>query len=689
MRSGTHGRDNLRHQLIVRAVVMLLPLAILASVSAAMLKTTAGSESYLQHAVQRVRLLIAVAAPLAQVETVIAQPHGVAPNQLPTTLAAIASINHDFQAMPRPLASNSLRLIAAWSTTRIRTDVVLSGHAVTSAQVLLAQRSLRALMPRVQHAEALNAQWVSHRMQTIHDQQHGREIGLLALTVIGFAIGVAAMVSMYRSLVRALGEVERAARRYGAGDLGYALTLTRDDELGRVADAMRTMATQLGSSREELAHRALHDPLTGLANRVLFSDRLEHALARTGRQDDAIAVLFLDLDMFKTVNDTRGHEAGDVLLQAVAEELSGCLRDEDTLARLGGDEFAILLEGADERSARDVASRMHAAVPAAANCLGGVDVVVSASIGVVVVTAGAAAADVLSQADLAMYAAKASGSGRTEVFRPEMQQRVAAQVNLQAELRGALERSEFEMYYQPIMDLHSGRATGVEALIRWNHPREGILSADRFIPEAEQSGLILPIGAWALRAASQEVGTWGREYEDVSLFVNVSAKQLGAEGFAGTVHDALAASRLAPHRLALEITETVLADPEVAARLLSELKRLGIRVAIDDFGAGYSSLTYLRDLPVDELKIDRAFVGGVTTSPDDEALVGTIVQMAAALHLGVVAEGVECPEQAKALHRLGCTVAQGYHYAHPMPREQLTEWLRRNRREDVILVASS
>jgi diguanylate cyclase (GGDEF)-like protein/PAS domain S-box-containing protein len=422
---------------------------------------------------------------------------------------------------------------------------------------------------------------------------------------------------------------------------------------------------------EQLAHRAFHDPLTDLANRALFSNRLQHTLSRSIRTGNAIAVLFLDLDDFKYVNDSLGHGSGDDLLIAVARRLEQCTRPADTVARLGGDEFAILVEELDE--ALDVAHVAERILDALAPpvTVGGREVFVRGSVGIAINQQSAAitADELLRNADVAMYAAKARGKGGYELFESSMHTAFMERVELENDLRSALERGEFELDYQPIVALEGWRIVGVEALIRWRHPAEGRLAPGRFIHLAEESGLIIPITRWVLERACRQAREWDDTFPQASamtLAVNLSASQLEDPGLIEDVARALEGSGLEPHRLVLEVTEGILVEEsETTITRLQELRDLGARVAIDDFGTGYSSLGYLRTLPVDLLKLDRAFMADLKRGSSQAALVGAVVAMARSLQLTPVAEGVEHPDQATELRRMGCELAQGYHLAYP------------------------
>ena len=432
----------------------------------------------------------------------------------------------------------------------------------------------------------------------------------------------------------------------------------------------------------ELAHQAFHDSLTNLANQALFRDRVEHALARSSRVGEPMAVLFLDLDNFKRVNDSLGHTAGDELLVSVAERLRGCLRLSDTAARLGGDEFAILLEDiGSEAEAEAVAGRIIASLQQPFG-RGDREVFVSASVGIAFPTPGMTGDQLLSEADLAMYTAKRRGKGRWETYRSDMHVEVADRLELEGDLRHGLARGELVAHYQPIVSLASGEITGVEALVRWEHPTRGFLPPDTFIPLAEESGLVLELGRQMLLQACTQVQEWQVQHpkaRTMSVSVNVSPRQLQDDTVLGHVREALEISGLPSASLVLEITETaMMTDTEVTIEKLHALKGLGVRLAIDDFGTGYSSLSYLQRFPVDLLKIDRAFVSTLAdddTTGDNGSLAATIVSLAKTLRLRAVAEGVETAEQADALAELGCELAQGYYFARPSDAETVGRML--------------
>jgi len=426
----------------------------------------------------------------------------------------------------------------------------------------------------------------------------------------------------------------------------------------------------------QLTFQALHDPLTGLANRTLFADRVEHALLGSRRRRGRVAVLCLDLDDFKRINDGHGHGAGDRLLVAVSERIAGILRSGDTAARLGGDEFAVLLEDlSDTDEARLVAERISEALRGSFD-VGGLEAFVSASIGIALGRGTELdCEELLRNADVALYVAKANGKRRSETFDPSMHQEVRDRLTLEADLRRAIGGNEFEVYYQPVWATDTRRMVGVEALVRWRHPRRGLLAPGSFIAVAEETGLIVPIGRLVLEEACRQASAWdqaGGPGAGLSMAVNLSPRQLREVDLVDMVADVLGGSGLRAERLNLEITEAVLVDDDSGIiDLLRRLKRLGVRISIDDFGTGYSSLSYLRRLPIDTLKIAKPFVDVVTNGVRDEALAQAIVSLARSLELEVVAEGVEQESQLDALVGIGCELGQGYLVSPPVPAEQL------------------
>ncbi|HEY5544530.1 MAG TPA: EAL domain-containing protein, partial [Gemmatimonadaceae bacterium] len=434
--------------------------------------------------------------------------------------------------------------------------------------------------------------------------------------------------------------------------------------------------------QSRLAHQAFHDELTRLANRALFLNRVGHTVARVPRGKHPSAVLFLDLDDFKKVNDSLGHAVGDELLVAAAARLTTCVRPGDTIARLGGDEFAVLLDDVDGMSdVIVVAERISVAVSAPFH-LNGRDVFVGVSIGIASMEMGDSPDDVLRNADLAMYFAKSRRKGDFAVYEPSMHDQMMEHLELEVDLRAAVERNEFEIEYQPIVNLITGEVHGAEALLRWNHPTRGYVPPVRFVPMAEETGLIIPLGRWVLREACERARDWRAHYRGrrpLQVSVNLSARHFQDASLMQDVQQALNDSGLEPWALTLEITESVLMHTsESTLERLRALKALGLNLAIDDFGTGYSSLGYLQQFPIDILKIDRSFVEAVGTEHGDPVLARAIIALGRTLQIETIAEGIERPEQREGLRTLGCTLGQGYHFARPMSAQRfISECLNR------------
>jgi diguanylate cyclase (GGDEF)-like protein/PAS domain S-box-containing protein len=446
------------------------------------------------------------------------------------------------------------------------------------------------------------------------------------------------------------------------------LSLVRDDDgepqyfLAQLQDI-----TARKKMEEELSHQALHDALTGLPNRALLTDRLVHGLARTRRSGSPLGVIFLDLDRFKVVNDSLGHSFGDALLRQAAERITGAIRGSDTVARFGGDEFVIVCEDTARGDLEAIATHILIALERPCH-IRGQAVLLTASLGLVIADHDATPETLLRDSDLAMYRAKERGRGRIESFDHALRSKLERRLETEADLHRAVEREEFTVYYQPVVDLGTGAMISLEALVRWEHPQRGLVAPDEFIPLAEESGLIVPIGAWVLDQACQQLVEWQQVAPSLSVAVNLSGRQILAPDIAEQVDGALHRSGLDPARLCLEMTETMFVeDIEECERVVSALKALGVELSIDDFGTGYSSLSYLKRFPVDAVKVDKSFVHGLGTSSHDTALVAAIIAMAGALELTVTAEGVETRRQLAHLRKLGCPRAQGYYFAKPLP----------------------
>ncbi len=462
--------------------------------------------------------------------------------------------------------------------------------------------------------------------------------------------------------------------------VAVSVSCVRDEEgqplylIGQVADI-----TERRALRERLAYAAIHDALTGLPNRELFMDRLDVALRRATRDRREVAVIFLDLDRFKLINDSLGHEVGDQVLAAVADRLSTAMRASDTLARFGGDEFTVLCEDVNNESdCLEVAQRLVMAMGQPLALHGG-EVFVTLSVGLALSHAGGTGADMLRNADVAMYRAKERGPSRIEIYREDDEQNVVSRLRTSNELHRALERNELELHYQPFVDLHTETLVGMEALVRWQHPTRGLLLPQDFIPLAEDSGLIVPLGSWVLNEACRQTAAWhalrtatNQDNTRLNISVNVSAVQLADPGFPRQVADAIAQSGIDPDRLWLEITEsTLMRDADEAVVVLQAFRDLGLHVEIDDFGTGYSSLSYLQRFPVESLKIDRSFVNDLDQRSDNAAIVRAIIGLGESLGLPIIAEGVERRAQVSRLKSLGCHLAQGYLFGRPLPARLL------------------
>jgi len=473
--------------------------------------------------------------------------------------------------------------------------------------------------------------------------------------------------------------IEAHARREDGSELPVRLTVTpvriEDQEFRSLAIVDRSEAARRAALRE---HEASHDPLTGLPNRTLFLDRLEHALARARRSMRPLAVVFLDLDDFKLINDTRGHDVGDLMLVALTPKLASALRPGDTIARFGGDEFVVLCEDlTGEADAIGIATRIAEASSAPVR-VGGVEHTITVSAGVALVgdPATASPAGLLRDADAAMYRAKAGGKGRVAMFDEGMRARLIERVAIESSLRKALDRDELRVFYQPVMSLRDNRIVSVEALLRWQHPHRGLLEPGAFIAVAESSGLIVRIGEWVMEQACLQAVAWqaaAPDAEPIHVSVNVSAQQLIRSDVASSVARVLDVTGLEPGLLDLEITEAMLLrDVDSSASALQNLKRLGVRLVLDDFGTGYSSLSFLKRLTIDALKIDRSFIENLGEEEENGMIIGAVLSMANALDIDVTAEGVETGAQLARLRTHGCDSVQGFLFSRPAPAEKIS-----------------
>jgi diguanylate cyclase (GGDEF)-like protein len=526
--------------------------------------------------------------------------------------------------------------------------------------------------------------------------RHGLRYQLAAALVMGLAISGMHYTGMAAASFPA-GTVCLSAGALGGSSLGgivilasvtmLALTLFTSTLDGRLRDQTTRLAGSLQAANDELkaANAALQtlafqDPLTGLANRLLFEDRLQHAVARIDRQRGAqrLAVLFIDLDGFKPVNDSLGHAQGDVLLRDAAARLRGVARQSDTVARVGGDEFVLMMEetgGTADCIA--LAQRLVAALSEPFD-LGGQHFGISASVGIVIYPDNGAANKLLAHADAAMYEAKRAGGGGYVLFEPHMDVSALEQLSLQTDLRHAIERNELQLHYQPKISVLTGEVAGVEALLRWLHPVRGMVGPGVFIPIAERFGLINALGNWVIDEACRQMGEWAAAGQRQHVAINVSVHQLRQDDLAARIEAALQRHGVDPADLLCEITESAAMDDLRRNRqAFDRLLRIGVYLSIDDFGTGYSSLSYLRQLPARQLKIDRSFVNDLEGSADARAVVKAVLSVAHALGLRVVAEGVETAGQSEILGRMGCDELQGYHFARPMPPQALPAWATR------------
>jgi len=444
---------------------------------------------------------------------------------------------------------------------------------------------------------------------------------------------------------------------------------------------MRDIST-IKQSQQQLEYMANYDELTGLGNRNLFYTRLKVGIEKASRHRRQLAVVFVDLDNFKVINDTLGHDVGDVLLSEIAKRIKSCVRQEDVVCRLGGDEFTVYIEDfVDAQSLVGTAQRLTQAVSEPCR-ISGHDIFVTASVGISIYpNDGQTMSELLKNADTAMYKAKEQGKNGFQFFREDMNARAFERLVFVSGLRRALDRKEFRLVYQPQVQLADRQVLGAECLLRWSHPDMGEVSPGSFIPVAEETGLIVPIGEWVFGEVCRQLREWNGSAVRVS--VNVSARQFRQPELVDFIGRSLQDARLQPDALAVEITESALIDdPENAAATLSKLKDMGLTISLDDFGTGYSSLSYLKRFPIDSLKIDRAFVRDIVTDPDDAAIVTAIITMAQSLKLDVVAEGVETQQQVDFLRARGCHAAQGYFFSKPLPADQAGAWLVRRLASD-------
>jgi len=519
---------------------------------------------------------------------------------------------------------------------------------------------------------------------------------LTASILLTLVVAAVVGLRLARSITRPIDRLVAATRAIAGGDLGFATSMRDDTEFGELARHFDSMSAALRESYQalqaeieerksaeaRLLYDAFHDTLTGLPNRALFVDRLEHVIGSIERHpDEKYAVLFLDLDRFKVINDSLGHLVGDHLLVAVGERIASSLRPGDTVARLGGDEFGVLLQGmSDPGDAHQVADRIQKSL-AGSVFVEGHEMFVTASIGIAVQSDRYAKPDqVLRDADIAMYQAKLKGKACSVIFDAAMHGSVVDRMQLEADLRRAVEHGEeFALQYQPIVALRTGKLIGLEALVRWRHAARGLLSASEFVPLAEESGTIVPLGEWAIRAACAQLRAWqdrAPALAAVTMSVNVSGRQFRRPDCVETVRRIVRESAVDPRQLAIEVTESVIMDDvESSAAKLGRLRDMGVQIHVDDFGTGYSSLSYLHRFPINAVKIDRSFVAGLPAQAESEEVIKAIVSIAESLDFDVIAEGIEGEAQLAKLGELRCRYGQGFLISRPMDAAALEAWV--------------
>ncbi|MFK8067612.1 MAG: EAL domain-containing protein [Gammaproteobacteria bacterium] len=516
-----------------------------------------------------------------------------------------------------------------------------------------------------------------------------RMAGIVCLSVFLFI--VLSFLSIKYLLIKPLQKLGSAAQEIGRGNLGFQLDINNKDELGELSTSLKEMSLNLRQSNEQIRYFAYHDSLTRLPNRLMFGEYLGHALAHAKRRDQSLALMYLDLDDFKVINDTLGHQAGDAVLRELSTRLSDCLRGEDylghpeisrseteTVARLGGDEFIIFLPNiSNPYEAATVANRVLKSISVPFH-IENRHLHVSASIGITTYPKdGHDAETLIKNADMAMYHAKEKGKNVYSYYQESMNIAAFERLNLQNELRQALANNEFVLFYQPQVDLNNGEIVSVEALIRWRHPTKGLISPIRFIPIAEQSELIVPIGEWVLKEACKQVRIWRQAgHTDLCVSVNASASQLHRHDLKEVISETLISNDLPAEALEIELTETTISNSEeIVIETLTAIKSLGVRIAMDDFGTGYSSLSYLNKLPIDKIKVDRSFVQKITSNTTQAPIITAILAMAHSLDLPVTAEGVELQAQVDFLKDKGCGLIQGYLISHPVSADEISRLL--------------
>ena len=466
-------------------------------------------------------------------------------------------------------------------------------------------------------------------------------------------------------MITALDDDRSVAKAFVSGALDY---ITKPVNWSVLKHRVRRMLHAAEAERQ-IRHLAYLDTLTGLPNRLLFMDRLDQAISRSVRQSSIFALLFIDIDHFKVINDSMGHHAGDQLLTSITARLQQSVRQSDTIARLGGDEFTVIVENINQPEDVMVVTKSILSKLSEPVFIDGREVFISASIGISVFPDdGDDLGSLLKNAETAMYKAKEHGRNNLQFYRAEMSETAMRRLDLENSLRNAIEKDELLVYYQPKFNLSNGKCLGMEALVRWDHPEKGLVQPDEFIPLAEETGMILQLDDWVIRTACTQLSVWKKAgYEVSNLAINVSARQFKEHRLAGVIHKILEETGIEGHELEIELTESTLVDNNENAReMLNELHEMGLKIALDDFGTGYASMSYLKDFPIDTVKIDRSFVWGIPNDKEDMAIVKAIVGLAEALDLSLIAEGVETEQQIEFLNNIGCKYAQGYYWSKPV-----------------------
>lgn len=532
-----------------------------------------------------------------------------------------------------------------------------------------------------------------------------RTLGTLVTGITLLTMLVASALIFYvinRILIRPIQKLGQTANEVGRGQFNARTGITSRDEIGELAHLFEDMSRNLQESQDHVTYLAYHDALTGLPNRHMFQEYLQRALPQAQRRNSSLALLFMDLDNFKQVNDTMGHQAGDQLLQQLSARITDCLRKEDqlsrinstgleetppnTVSRLGGDEFMILLTDLKNPSDAAIVAQRILDTLAAPFSINNNDFFISSSIGISLYpTDGDDVHGLIKNADIAMYHAKEHGRNNYQYFNESMNSKALERLIMENALREAITNQEFILYYQPKVDMRSGNIKGVEALIRWQHPELGMVSPAKFIPLAEESSLIVPIGEWVINEATHQLAVWQEDGLELSMSINISTAQLNQQNVAEVLQKAIERTKCRADLLEIELTETSIMDAhEHATNMLNDIKSLGVQISMDDFGTGYSSFSYLRDLPIDILKIDRSFVCDITIDQDDATIIAAILAMAHTLNLVVVAEGVETDEQLQFLRAHRCDIVQGYLISRPIPETELRQFIIEYKRLDVL-----